>query len=54
MLCVAAKVEHLLRFGDAANGRAGETATPHDEAERRNCERLCGRADHRKIAIDAE
>src|SRR5438477_6671306 len=50
----AAKVEHLLGFGDAANHRAGETASPRDEGERRDRERLCGGADQRKIAVDAE
>src|SRR5438034_5276557 len=50
----ATKVEHLLGFGDAADHRAGETATPADETERRNRERLCGSADQRKIAVDAE
>ena len=28
MLCFAAKIEHLLGFGDAADGRAGEAAAP--------------------------
>src|SRR5204862_7308364 len=50
----AAKVEHLLRFGDAANHRAGETAPPADEAKRRDRERLCRSADQRKIAVDAQ
>ena len=37
---LAAEVEHLLRLGDAADGRARETATPQDEAEAGDCERL--------------
>src|SRR5713101_5271007 len=51
---LAAKIEHLLGFGDAADGRARETAAPHDEAECRNHDRLSGSADQRKIAVDAE
>src|SRR5207249_487721 len=50
----AAKVEHLLCFGDAANHRAGETASPNDEAECRDAQRLRRSADKRKIALDAE
>ena len=34
--------------------RTGEIAASHDQAERRNRERLLGRADHRQIAVDAE
>jgi len=30
---LSAKIEHLLRFRDAADGRARETAAPHDQAE---------------------
>jgi hypothetical protein len=50
----AAKIEHLLRFGDAADGRAGQTVPPQDEAKRRDRQRLCGSANQRKIAVDAE
>src|SRR5437868_959531 len=32
----ATKVEHLLCFGDATDGRACETAASHDETECRN------------------
>jgi len=51
---LSAKIEHLLGFRDAADGRAGETAAPHDQAECRNAHRLRGRADQRKIAVNAE
>src|ERR1700736_1006824 len=51
---LAAKIEHLLGFGDATDGRAGETAAPHDEAKRRNGEGLRRSADKCKIAVDAE
>src|SRR6266853_2171352 len=50
----AAKIEHLLRLGDSPNRGPGETASPHDQAERGHIERLCGSADQRQIAIDAE
>src|SRR5262249_58902745 len=30
----AAKVEHLLRFTDATDGRARQTPAPHDQAKR--------------------
>src|SRR6266496_31548 len=33
-----AEVEHLLGFGDTADGRAGEAATPHDQGECRDGE----------------
>ena len=54
MLCVAAKVEHLLGLGDAADGRAGETAASEDEAECRDGERLLRRADKGDVAVAAE
>src|SRR5437879_2587304 len=50
----AAKVQHLLGFGDAANHRAGETAPPANETERRDAQRLCRSADQRKIAVHAK
>src|SRR5881398_3595006 len=50
----AAKIEHLLRFGDAANHRAGETTPPANEAERSDLQRLRGSADERKVTVDAE
>src|SRR5207247_28197 len=50
----AAKVEHLLRFRDAANHRAGETAPPADEVECGDAQRLCGSAHKCEIATDAE
>src|SRR5215472_8960650 len=37
-----AKVEHLLGFGDAADGRSGETAAPHGQGKRHRGERLRG------------
>src|SRR6266496_558488 len=53
-IMLAAKIEHLLRFGDAANHRARETAAPADEVECRNAQRLRRSADKCKIATDAE
>src|SRR5437016_11249853 len=50
----AAKVEHLLRFRDAANHRTGETAPPADKVECGDAQRLCGSADKCEIAADAE
>src|SRR5438132_2341189 len=38
---LAAEVEHLLGFGDAAR-RPGETATPHDQAKRRDRRSFAG------------
>ncbi len=46
-----AEVEHLLGFGDAADGRTGEAAAAHDQAERGNGERLLRGADERDVAI---
>src|SRR5205814_8536170 len=51
---LAAKIEHLLRFGDTADHRAGKTAAPHNEAKRSDAQRLRGSADQRKIAVNAE
>src|SRR5207249_6772927 len=50
----AAKVEHLLSFGDAANHRTGETAPPANETERNDAQRLRGSADQRKVTVHAE
>src|SRR5580765_1301132 len=36
----AAKVEHLLGFGDAANGRTGQAMATHDQAECRERKRF--------------
>lgn len=51
---LAAKIEHLLGFGDAADVRARETATTHDEAECRDIQRLLGCADKGDVAVKAE
>ena len=51
---LAAEVEHLLGFGDAADGRAGETAAAHDQAEGRDGQRLLRRADEGDVAVAAE
>jgi len=51
---LAAKIEHLLRFGDSTNGGSGKAASPHDQAKRRHIERLGRSADQRKIAVNAE
>src|SRR5579859_7248781 len=39
---LAAEVEHLLGFGNTADHRTGKAATPHDQAECGNGERLLG------------
>lgn len=49
-----AKVEHLLSFGDAADGRAGKTAASHDEAEGRDAQGLLGCAHESDVAVAAE
>ena len=51
---LAAEVEHLLGFGDATDGRAGEAAAAHDEGEGRDGQRLFRRADQGDVAISAE
>ena len=51
---LATKIEHFLRFGDAADHRPGKTVPTHDEAERGDPQRLRGSANEREIAIDAE
>ena len=53
MLCCAAEVEHLLRLGDAADGRAGEAAAAEDQAEGRDGQRLLRCADERDVAVAA-
>ena len=50
---LAAEVEHLLGFGDAADGRAGEAAASEDEAERGDGQRLLGSADQGEVAVAA-
>ena len=47
----AAKVEHLLGFGDAANGRAGQAMATHDQAECRDSKRFLRCADEGDIAV---
>ena len=54
MLCLPAEVEHLLRFGDAADGRSGEAAPPHDQPEGRNRQRLFRRANEGEVAVAAQ
>src|SRR6266852_3710712 len=51
---LSAEIEHLLGLGDPADGRAGEAASPHDQAERGNGERLLRRADEGDVAIAAQ
>jgi hypothetical protein len=51
---LAPEVEHLLRFGDAANRRAGQTAASEDETESGDGQRFLGRADQGDIAIPRE
>src|SRR6476661_6645638 len=47
----AAKIEHLLRFGDTADRRAGEAVSAEDQAEGRNRERFLRCADEGDIAV---
>src|SRR6476469_8400923 len=42
---LAAKIEHLLRFGDTADRRAGQAVSAEDQAEGRNRERFLRCAD---------
>ena len=50
----AAKVEHLLRFGDTADGEPERLSSAQDQAEGRNSERLFRCADQRKVAVTTE
>src|ERR1035438_7434168 len=50
----ATKVEHLLCFGDAADGRAGQAPAPEDKTKRRNRERLLRRTDQGEVTVAAE
>jgi len=50
----AAKVEHLLGFGNTADGRAGEAAASENKSEDRDGERLLRRTDQRDVAVAAE
>src|SRR5262245_66410421 len=50
----AAKIQHLLGFGDAANWRTGEASTSEYKAEGSDGERLFRRADEGDVAIAAE
>src|SRR5947208_14534683 len=43
---LAAKIEHLLRFGDTADHRAGNTVAPNNEVKWSEAQRLRGRAVH--------
>src|SRR5258708_27068486 len=49
-----AEVEHLLGFSDTANGRPGEAAASHDQAECENSERLLRRAAQGDVPIPAQ
>src|SRR6266542_330869 len=51
---LSAEVEHLLRFANAADRRSGEAATPEQEAEGGDAERLLRRADEGDVAVAAE
>ena len=46
-----AEVEHLLRLGDAADRRAGETAASEDETEHRDWQRSCGKVRSEQPAV---
>ena len=50
---LAAEIQHLLRFGDAADQRAGESAAANDQIESRHWQRLRRRADQRQRAVAA-
>src|SRR6516225_8741557 len=47
----AAKIEHLLRLGDASDGRAGETAPSRDQGERCDVQWFSRSADKSEISI---
>ena len=49
-----AKFEHLLGFGDTANGRAGETTAPHDESKGRHTQGLLRCANKGDVAVATE
>src|SRR5580658_2803859 len=50
----AAKVQHLLGLGDAADGRTGEAAASHNKAEARDGKGLFRCADEGEVAVAAE
>ena len=50
----AAKIEHLLGFGDPADGGAREAAASHNQAEDGDGEGLLRRADHGDVPVAAE
>jgi len=50
----ATKIEHLLRFPDTADERAGEAAATEQKAEGVDGERLLRRADEGEVAVAAE
>lgn len=49
-----AEIEHVLGFGDTADGGAGETAPTHNQTECRDGERFFRRTDEGDVAITAE
>ena len=49
-----AEVEHLLGFGDTADGRTREAAATHNQAECGYVERLLRRADEGDVAVAAQ
>ena len=51
---LAAEVEHLLGFGEAADERAREAAAREDEAEDGDGQRLLWRAHHGDVAVAAQ
>ena len=54
MLCVPQKSSISCVSADAADGRAGETAAPHDKTKRRDGQRLLGCADQSDVTVAAE
>ena len=51
---LGAEVEHLLRLADAADRGAGEVAARQDQLERRDRQRLLGRADQAQRPVQLE
>jgi hypothetical protein len=51
---VAAEIEHLLGFSDAADRRAGEPAARGDQAEGGDSQGLCGCADQSEVSVKGE
>ena len=54
MLCLAAEVEHLLGFCDAADGRTGEAAAAEEQTEGSHRQRLFRRTHEAEVSVAAQ